>query len=159
MSNELTLQFSYLEVGAIIAAMVNDNEADPYYLSGSIANLGRHAGSRTWNNSKRTGEAFTVTDETAQAIRSHYADYGAWSEDELAAWTTAACIGMIVQCCAASANMITDWCDTQGIEYADLYAAIDAYQGAAEYGDNGDNGDTSAFFLGADRTAQFHLGV
>jgi hypothetical protein len=155
MTTDLTLQDSYLEVGAIIAAMINDNEADPYYLSGSIATLGSNAGSLTWNNCKRVAALYTITNETAQAIRDHYADYGAWTAEELAAWTTTDCIAMIVQDCASNANNITAWCDSKGLEYDDLCAAIDAYQNAAEYEDSGAD---SKFFLGVDRTAQFYLG-
>jgi hypothetical protein len=58
-------------------------------LSGSRMEHGQDAGRITWNNSKAAGaeRPLLTTDEMRDAARSHFREYGAWSEDEIAAWS------------------------------------------------------------------------
>lgn len=56
-------------------------------LSGSQFELGPDAGKITWANCLRLAdEVSLVTDENRDDIREHFASYGAWDRDEIAAW-------------------------------------------------------------------------
>jgi hypothetical protein len=124
----LTYSDDHLDVTPIIKAFAEDNEADPYYLSGSIMNLGANAASSTWKNSLRVGRAYTIGAEGEAAIRDHFTAYGAWAEDEIAAWDTLDLVGLIVQECAAAVNEIHNWCDRNDADYDDLWEAIKIVQ-------------------------------
>jgi hypothetical protein len=71
-----------------VTHMVNDADNMPM-LSGSRAELGQDAGAITWNNSKAyAAENLLLTDDTArQQARDFFKGFGAWSEEEIAAWT------------------------------------------------------------------------
>jgi hypothetical protein len=58
-------------------------------LSGSRVEHGQDAGRITWDNSKVYGaeRPLLTTDAMRDAARSHFREYGAWSEDEIAAWS------------------------------------------------------------------------
>jgi len=60
-------------------------------LSGSRMEHGQDAGRITWNNSLQYGrDNPLLADETAKdAARAHFREYGAWSEEEIAAWSDA----------------------------------------------------------------------
>lgn len=72
-------------------------------LSGSIAELGQNAGRMTWNNSVAYGkeQPLLKTDDERDAARDHFADYGAWTKEEIAAWDEAALQGIVCQEVAA----------------------------------------------------------
>lgn len=56
-------------------------------LSGSRAEHGQDASRITWNNSKAYGadRPLLTTDDMRDAARAHFKEYGAWSEEEIAA--------------------------------------------------------------------------
>jgi hypothetical protein len=58
-------------------------------LSGSRVEHGQDAGRITWNNSKAYGAEYPLlaTNEMRDAARKHFAEYGAWSEEEIAGWS------------------------------------------------------------------------
>jgi hypothetical protein len=71
-----------------VTHMIDD--ADDYpVMSGSIAELGSNASKITWNNSVAYGRnrPLLTTDELRDAARSHFREYGAWTQDEIAAWS------------------------------------------------------------------------
>lgn len=63
-------------------------ETDCFPLSHSVAEGGENAGRNTWNNAKeQAGEApLLKTPEELQSAREYFKSFGAWSEDEIAAW-------------------------------------------------------------------------
>jgi len=71
-----------------ITHMIED-AADMVELSGNRLEHGQNAGRITWNNSLAYGAAHPLltTDEMRDAAREHFAEYGAWSRDEIAAWS------------------------------------------------------------------------
>ncbi len=71
-----------------VTHMVEDAES-MVELSGSRMEHGQDAGRITWNNAKEYGadRPLLTTDEMREAARSHFGEYGAWSEDEIAAWS------------------------------------------------------------------------
>jgi hypothetical protein len=72
---------------------------DAYDYSGSAAERGEHAGRDTWNNAKEQGAAspLLTTDEQLDALRSYVKGFGAWSEDEIAAWSPVECNAIFIQ--------------------------------------------------------------
>ena len=60
-------------------------------LSGSRMEHGQDARQITWNNSKEygAGRPLLTTDEMREEARAHFREYGAWSEEEIAAWSEA----------------------------------------------------------------------
>jgi len=71
-----------------VTHMVDDSDHMPL-LSGSRAELGDNASKITWNNSITYGtdHPLLATDEAREAARDHFADYGAWSREEIDAWS------------------------------------------------------------------------
>lgn len=80
-----------------VTHMVDDSDEMPM-LSGSVAELGKDAGPTTWKNSCAYGERHPLlkTDEVDEA-RHHFRGYGAWSEEEIAAWSERELQGMVCQ--------------------------------------------------------------
>lgn len=73
-------------------------------LSGSIMELGQDAGKITWSNSVEFGRnrPLLTTDAMKDAARAHFRDYGAWSEEEIAAWSEDELQGIMCQDVAAA---------------------------------------------------------
>lgn len=101
-----------------ITHMVEDADRMPM-LSGSVAELGTNAGRVTWNNSVAYGsERPLLTDEDEKdAARDHFAGYGAWSREEIDAWSDEELQGITCQDVAAAIREM-ECCDTYE-EYAE----------------------------------------
>ena len=71
-----------------VTHMVEDRD-EMIELSGSVCEHGQGAARITWNNSKAyaADHPLLATDEARDAARAHFRDYGAWSADEIAAWS------------------------------------------------------------------------
>lgn len=70
-----------------VTHMVEDSD-EMVNLSGSRAEHGKDASKITWNNSIQYGKKrpLLTTDEMREAARKHFRGYGAWTEEEIAAW-------------------------------------------------------------------------
>lgn len=86
-----------------VTRMVEDADEMPM-LSGSIAELGQNAGQFTWSNSVEYGkdQPLLKTDDARDAARAHFAEYGAWSREEIAAWSDEELQGITCQDVAAA---------------------------------------------------------
>jgi hypothetical protein len=73
-------------------------------LSGNRVEHGQDAARITWNNSKVYAHynPILTTDEQREAARAHFKQYGAWSEEEIAAWSEGELQGRMVQDVAAA---------------------------------------------------------
>lgn len=69
---------------------------DAFNYSASAAEMGENAGRITWDNAKRAPVCLK-TPEELDAFREWVADFGAWSEDEIAAWDAAECNALFAQ--------------------------------------------------------------
>lgn len=65
------------------------NDADPFDYSASRAERGANAGPETWANAKADASHFNLLDDDGKrdAFRDHAKGFGAWDDDEIAAWT------------------------------------------------------------------------
>lgn len=63
--------------------------AAPMDYSASVAEIGQDAGPCTWNAAKEDSAEYMIlnTEEKRQAFREYVKGFGAWSEDEIAAWS------------------------------------------------------------------------
>lgn len=68
-------------------------------LAGSRVEHGQNAGPITWNNSVEYGKERPLlkTDDERDAARKHFAGYGAWSAEEIAAWGEAELQAIVCQ--------------------------------------------------------------
>lgn len=64
-------------------------EAAPMDYSASIAEIGADAGPATWHAACEDAPDYNLlsTDEARDAFRSHVKGFGAWSDEEIAAWS------------------------------------------------------------------------
>lgn len=86
-----------------VTHMVEDAD-NMFDLSGSIMEHGETASQFTWGNSVEYGKAHPLlkTDEQRDAARAHFKSYGAWSEEEIAAWSEDRLQGIMCQEVAAA---------------------------------------------------------
>jgi hypothetical protein len=82
-----------------------NGDNDPYYMSGSVANLGSNAGKLTWNNSLAAsdGELLT-TEESLQAVREWLKSFGAWDDAEIESYTAQELEAFVLQDAASGIN-------------------------------------------------------
>lgn len=75
------------------------NEARPSCYSASAVEIGNDAGRITWENAVDAAEEYNLLDDDAKrnAFRKFAADFGAWSEEEIAAWTDAELNALLIQ--------------------------------------------------------------
>ena len=76
------------------------NESDPSEYSASIAETGlSDIGKRTWRAAKDESARAPLlsTSDEIDALRSYVKDFGAWSEEEIAAWTEIECNALFIQ--------------------------------------------------------------
>jgi hypothetical protein len=71
-----------------VTHMVEDADEMPM-LSGSVVELGNNAGPVTWKNSVAYGQnrPLLKTDDERNAARHHFRGYGAWSCEQIDAWS------------------------------------------------------------------------
>lgn len=86
-----------------VTHMVDDADNMPM-LSGSMAELGRDAGKITWGNSVAyaANHPLLTTDDMREEARAYFKGFGAWDEDEIAAWGEDELQGIMAQDVAAA---------------------------------------------------------
>ena len=106
-----------------VTHMMDDSDDMPT-LSGSIAELGNGAAKFTWNNSKAYAANHPLlSDEAARdEARQYFKGFGAWSEDEIAAWSELELNALVCQYIAGD------------IREMERFDSDEAYQAAAESG-------------------------
>lgn len=125
-----------------VTAMVEDEDHMPI-LSGSRAELGDEAGAITWKNSVEYGRKHPLlkTDDERDAARHHFRSYGAWSQEQIDAWSEDELQGIVCQDVAAA------------IREMEAFASFEEFQAASEAGrvsgrlSRGDDGQWF-FYLG-----------
>ena len=101
-----------------------DGADDMPTLSGSQAELGPDAGKITWNNSKAyAAEHLLLTDDTMRDnARRYFKGFGAWSADEIAAWSDLELNALVTQ-------EVASW-----IRQMERFDSDEKYLAAAEQG-------------------------
>jgi len=118
-----------------VTHMVDDAD-EMIELSGSVMEHGNNAGKITWNNSIAYGREHPLlkTDDERDAARDHFAEYGAWSREEIDAWSEEHLQGITCQDVAAAIREMED-----SESYEEFMAGVEAgrYSGRVYRGDDG----------------------
>jgi hypothetical protein len=132
-------------------------ETDPRQVSGSQAELGSLAGKIAWANAMEISEdqppAWLVSDapEALAGIREWAGEFGAWDDEEIAAWSAQECFALFAQQIAHEMRMLgSDDCEDIA-DLAEVYDSTD-WDSESEY-------PTGSYYLeNADLTVQFYTG-
>jgi len=75
------------------------NDADAFEFSASRAERGDNAGPETWRNAveEGTNKPLLTTRKQIKALRDYVKDFGAWSDEEIAAWSDTECNALFIQ--------------------------------------------------------------
>ena len=81
----------------IVTCLITD--LDPAELSGSIAERGLNAGQETWENSMQAAEDYApiLKPDERPAARKFFRGFGAWNDEEVAAWTDKELDALVLQ--------------------------------------------------------------
>lgn len=86
-------------------------DEDCALLSGSRFELGDNAGQITWRNCLALAERLPlITDENRDDVRDHFRDYGAWDDEEIAAWLDTDLSAMVWQEAASCMREFREYC-------------------------------------------------
>ena len=88
------------------------NGSEPYNFSASAAEMGQNAGRITWRNAVEEAEQSPMLTTEAQldALRYWAKDTGAWSAEEIAAWSDAECNAFFIQLVSGDMRELQDLC-------------------------------------------------
>jgi hypothetical protein len=113
-----------------VTRLVEETEA--FEFSASIAERGQNAGRETWNNAKAEAKdnPILTTEEDLQALRDHVRGFGAWEEEEIAAWSADECNALLIQMVAGDFRTAESLCPGDGPGGVDWQA----YEKLAEQG-------------------------
>ena len=94
----------------------------PCELSGSVAEIGVHAGALTRSASIRASVHHPLlnTDEEREAFRGWVESSGGWTEEEIAAWTDLELNALLLQWISGDLREMGVDDDTSGIDWADV---------------------------------------
>lgn len=87
---------------------------EPAMISGSIAELGSDAARFTWNNAKEGAKRLLKRDELEQ-VRNFFAEFGAWSRDELAHMPSIEIEALVLQYAAGDLREVQALCPGDGL--------------------------------------------
>lgn len=92
------------------------NDIDPSELSGSIAERGKNAGPETWANAVECAtESPLLTDDEREEARDYFRDFGAWSDEERAAWSNEELDALVLQYAAGDLREAQAICPGDGV--------------------------------------------
>ena len=87
-------------------------DAEPFEFSASRAERGDNAGPETWANAVAEGESspLLTTPDQIEALREHVKGFGAWDDEEIAAWSDAECNALFIQIISGDMREIESLC-------------------------------------------------
>lgn len=92
--------------------------AEPCEFSGSRMELGDRAGEITWNNAKReAAEAPILPEDALGEFRRWAGEFGAWYEEEIAAWDATRCNALLIQYISGDLRELESLCYSDDGEY------------------------------------------
>jgi hypothetical protein len=88
------------------------NDADAYEFSASISEMGNCAGKITWANACARGSTapLLTSPEQLRALRSYVKGFGAWDDEEIAAWSDDECNALFIQLISGDMREIEGLC-------------------------------------------------
>ena len=93
--------------------------AETHDLSASVAELGQDAGKITWGNAIAEAEYNTrwIEADHRDEFESWVREFGAWSRDEIRAWSLDECNALLIQCIAGDLNELEGLCYSDTDEF------------------------------------------
>lgn len=91
--------------------------AETHEFSASRAELGDNAGKITWAKANAVAEAGNtrwITDETRDEFEAWVKEFGAWSRDEIKAWSLDECNALLIQFISGDLNELESLCYSLG---------------------------------------------
>lgn len=113
-------------------------EADAFEFSHSIAEGGKNAGKETWQAALNEGASAPLlsTPEQLEALREYVKGFGAWSDEEISAWSEAECNALFIQLISGDmreAGLDSDPAETEWLKYeANENAAYNIYRSGSD---------------------------
>jgi hypothetical protein len=96
--------------------------AQPEEYAASVAEIGENAGSITWHNACNADFNLLNTDDKRQAFRDYIKGFGAWDDEEIAAFTctelNALCVQMIAGDIRERLELAETWAEYQALSEA-----------------------------------------
>ena len=90
-------------------------EGDMFEFSASRAERGQNAGPETWANAKaEAAERPILSDDDLDVFRDHVKGFGAWEDEEIAAWGATECNALFVQMVAGDMRELESLCPGDG---------------------------------------------
>jgi hypothetical protein len=130
-------------------------DADAFEFSASVAERGQNAGKETWSNAVREGtdSPLLKTPEELQALRDYVRGFGAWDDEEIAAWSDAECNALFVQLISGDMREMESLCigddgEIDWTRYEEL-ANEGTISGSIYRADIGDNVGDIFYYLGS----------
>lgn len=98
--------------------------AETHELSSSVAELGKDAGKITWNNALAEATSTQLIGaEDRDEFESWAREFGAWSREEITAWSLDECNALLIQYISGDLNELESLCysdtDDFGIDWAE----------------------------------------
>lgn len=91
------------------------SDLDPSDLSASIAERGPNAGPETWANALEAAGALNLPALTLEELRDYFGSFGAWGDEERAAWSHAEIEALTLQYAAGDLRELQACCPGDGI--------------------------------------------
>ena len=101
-------------------------ETDLFPFSHSRAEGGENAGPNTWNAALNGPRPLLNTPEEFEAFREHVGEFGAWSEEEIAAWDDNECQALFLQLISGDVRECPASLD--GIEFEERFPGMWYFQ-------------------------------
>lgn len=89
-------------------------DADPFDFSHSAAEGGKNAGAETWAAANAEAEARPLEIEDREGVRDFFRGFGAWSDDEIAAWSDAELDALVLQYASGDLRELQALCPGDG---------------------------------------------
>lgn len=88
---------------------------DPMGFSASIAEVGPNAGPDTWANAKAAATNSPLAIVDRDSVKEYFAGFGAWSREEIAAWSAAELDALVLQYAAGDLRELQGVCPGTGL--------------------------------------------
>lgn len=106
-----------------ISRLFHSDDYAPMDYSASAAEIGKNAGSITWNAARLHANDYgpmLVTPEHLDAFRDHVKGFGAWDEEEISEWSDNECNALFLQ--MVSGDIREAGLDTNNPDWEEYYA-------------------------------------
>lgn len=96
------------------------NNADVFNYSASVAEIGNNAGIATWQNACNADFVLLNNDEERDNFRQHVKGFGAWDDEEIAAWNDNELNALCIQFVSGEIRQFEDVSNSDWEEYERL---------------------------------------